>query len=571
MVRSAFSSRVVAALLAAVLAAGAGPALAAAPSMAGVGTPPTNDIASLALSPDGLTLAVAGRHNGRNHLWLQPVAGGAARPLPGTADAVYPFWSPDGRKLGFFAEDEIRVIDIQSGEITTLLTGMGFPAGGSWGSNGTILFSTHGRYAIWRVSETGGAFMTAATPDGPDQYALVHPFLLPDGANFLFYVQGQPHERGVYQGVLGSNLARRLVDSEAAAVYAKGKLYYVQGGSLLARTLDPLLGLLEDDAVVIAENIPLGSRSVAALASNGEQVAFRSGAAGSMRQLTWYDRAGKRLDTVGEPYYAGNSAPSLSPDGKSVVINYLRDALGDIGVVDIATGKLTPVSDSPANDLAPIWSSDGASVLFSSKRTNTIETYRQVLGMPMNAEKVFYTVGLRHPMDMTRDGRYLFYRMNTPDLWARDQSTGIEISIIPPGSPRTQWPQVSPDGRWLAFQSDVSGSTQVHVHGPFEPPSLGTTSAPLTTNGGGWVRWSGDGKELFYTEADGTVMSIGLTFSDGGRAVAAEAPVRLFTAPMSASPENNAIAHQYLVAPDGERFLVVAAPDEESPVHIRAP
>lgn len=109
------------------------------------------------------------------------------------------------------------------------------------------------------------------------------------------------------------------------------------------------------------------------------------------------------------------------------------------------------------------------------------------------------------------------------------------------------------------------------MHGPFEPPSLGTTSAPLTTNGGGWVRWSGDGKELFYTEADGTVMSIGLTFSDGGRAVAAEAPVRLFTAPMSASPENNAIAHQYLVAPDGERFLVVAAPDEESPVHIRAP
>lgn len=547
------------------------PAFAAAPAFTTTRTPPTNDIVSLALSPDGRTLALAGRHEGRNHLWLQPVAGGAARPLPGTADAVYPFWSPDGQKLGFFAEDEIRVIDIRSGEVTTLLTGMGFPAGGSWGKNGTILFSTHGRYIIWQVAETGGNFTPAVTPDGPDQYALVHPFLLPDGANFLFYVQGTAAERGVYQGVLGSNLARRLVDSEAAAVFAQGRLYYVQQGKLLARTLDPLLGLLEDDIEVIAEDVPMGSRSVAALASNGEQVAYRTGTAGSQRQLTWYDRSGKALGTVGEPYYSGNSAPSLSPDGKSVVINYLHDALGDIGVVDVATGRLTVVSDNPANDIAPIWSSDGGSVLFSSKRTATIESYRQVVGMPANPEKVFSTIGLRHPMDMTRDGRYLFYRMNTPDVWALDLNTRLEIPIIRPGSPRTQWPQVSPDGRWLAFQSDVSGSTQVHLHGPFGPPSLGTTSPPLTTRGGGWVRWSGDGRELFYAEADGTLMSIGLTFAADGQSFTAAAPRRLFTAPMNASPENNAIAQQYLVAPDGQRFLVVAAPDGDSPVHIRAP
>lgn len=557
-------------LLAALLASLGNPASAATPVVTTTATPATNDIVSLALSPDGRTLAVAGRHEGRNHLWLQPVAGGAARVLPGTADAVYPFWSPDGQKLGFFAEDEIRIIDTRSGEVTTLLTGMGFPAGGSWGKNGTILFSTHGRYIIWQVAETGGVFTPAVTPDGPDQYALVHPFLLPDGTNFLFYVQGKPEERGVYQGVLGSNLSRRLVDSEAAAVFAKGKLYYVQAGKLLARTLDPLLGVLEDDIEVIAEDVPMGSRSVAALASNGEQVAYRTGSAGSQRQLTWYDRSGRKLGTVGQPYYSGNSAPSLSPDGKSVVINYLHDALGDIGVVDVATGRLTVVSDNPANDLAPIWSSDGATVLFSSKRTMTIESYRQKVGQPPDPEKVFSSVGLRHPMDMTRDGRYLFYRMNTPDLWALDMNTRLEIPIIRPGSPRTQWPQVSPDGRWLAFQSDVSGSTQVHLHGPFGPPSLGSTSPPLTTRGGGWVRWRGDGRELFYAEADGTLMSISLTFSPDGQTFTAAPPVRLFTVPMNASPENNAIAQQYLVAPDGQRFLVVAAPDEDSPVHSRA-
>jgi Tol biopolymer transport system component len=174
-------------------------------------------------------------------------------------------------------------------------------------------------------------------------------------------------------------------------------------------------------------------------------------------------------------------------------------------------------------------------------------------------------------MDMTRDGRYLFYRMNTPDLWALDQQSGQEINILPPGSPRTQWPQVSPDGRWLAFQSDVSGSTQIHIHGPFDPPSVGVTSPALTVNGGGWVRWRGDGQEIFYTEADGSVMSIDLAFSEDGKRFTASDPVRLFTAPMNASPENNAIAQQYAVAADGQRFLVIAAPDEESPVYLFSP
>lgn len=538
----------------------------------GVPTPSTNDVASMALSPDGLTLAVVGRFNGRNHLWLQPVGAGAARALPGTDDAVFPFWSPDGRKLAFFSEDEIRQIDVQTGAVTTLVTGAGFPAGGSWGKNGIILFSTHGRYIIWSVPETGGAPTPVVTLGGPDQYALVHPHFLPDGVNFLYYTQGLPGERGIYEGVLGSTpmLTRRIIDSEAAGVYAQGKLYYVQDGTLHARSFDELLGLLGNDDAVIATNVPLGGRSIAALASNGKSVAYRTGPAGSARQLTWYDRSGKRLGTVGDPYFAGGSAPSLSPDGKSVAINYLRDGIGEIGVVDLASGKLTVVSDNPANDMSPLWSADGRAVLYSSKRTGTIETYRQVLGKPTNAEKVFATVALRHPMDYTRDGHYLFYRMNTPDVWALDQRSGAEIAIIPPGSPRTQWPQVSPDGRWIAFQSDVSGSTQVHIHGPFEPPSLGTTSPPLSVNGGGWVRWRGDGKELFYSGADGTVMSIGLTFSADGRSFTAAKPVRLFNLPMNASPENNAIAQQYLVSADGQRFLVVAAPDGESPVFIRA-
>ncbi|MDQ2640564.1 MAG: hypothetical protein M3Y79_08295 [Pseudomonadota bacterium] len=511
------------------------------------------------------------RYNGRNHLWLQPVGGGAAKPLPGTADAVHPFWSPDGSKLAYFGDDEMRQVDVRSGQVTTILTAVTFPAGGSWGKNGTILFATHGRYMIWSVPETGGTPAIVVALDGPDQYALVHPHFLPDGQNFLYYTQGKPHERGIYQGVLGSNFGRRLIETEAAGAYAAGKLYYVKDGTLYARAFDELLGALGEKAEVIATGVPMGGRSIAGFASNGRQVVYRKGSAGGARQLTWYDRAGKKVGTVGKPYDAANSAPSLSPDGKAVVVNHMVGGTGDIGIIDLATGSLTPVSDDPATDLSPLWSSDGKYILFSSKRTNTIEMYRQKIGAPMMAEKEFPAIGLRHAMDMTRDGRFLFYRMNTPDLWVQDRDTGKEISIIPAGASRVQWPQVSPDGRWIAFQSNVSGSTQVHLHGPFAPPSLGTTSKPLSVNGGGWVRWSGDGKELFYTEADGTLMSVGLKFAADGGSFTAAAPVRLFTAPMNASYENSGIAQQYSVAPDAKRFLVVAAPDEDSPVYLHTP
>lgn len=553
-------------LIVALLGTGLGGACLAADIMVAA-TPPTND-ASFALSPDGLTLAVMGRHEGRKHLWLKPVGSGAARPLPGTVDATFPFWSPDGRKLGFFAADEMRQIDIASGEVTTIAPRVTYASGASWGKNGVILFSTAGQYIIWQIPETGGMQIPAATLDGPDQFSLSRPHFLPDGVNFLFYAQGREGERGIYQGVLGTELKRRLIDSESAGVFASGKLYYTRNGVLHARTLDPALGLLEDDDQVIARNVATGSPAAAPVTSNGQKVAYRTGSVGIGKQLVWYDRAGKPLGTVGEPINAGGGSPSLSPDGKSVVLNYVNNGSTDIAIVDLATGRITPGTAGPESDLDPLWSNDGTSVLFSSKRTATIEAYRQEIGKPLDPDKVFSSVALRRPMDMTRDGRYLFYRMNGPDLWVLDQRTKQETSIIRPGSAATHWPKVSPDGRWIAVQSHNSGSMQVHLHGPFAPPALGTTSKPLTTNGGGWPRWRGDGKELFYAEADGTLMSISLSYSDDGNSFTASTPVKLFTPPINSSPVNTGAGPQFAVTPDGQRFLVVTSPELESPVYL---
>jgi hypothetical protein len=207
-------------------------------------------------------------------------------------------------------------------------------------------------------------------------------------------------------------------------------------------------------------------------------------------------------------------------------------------------------------------------VLFASKRTATIEMYRQQIGKPLDPDKVFSKVALRRPMDVTHDGRYLFYRMNTPDLWVFDQQTNEEIAIIRQGGPATHWPRVSPDGRWIAIQSYASGSMQVHLQGPFAPPALGNTSKPLTTEGGGWPVWRGDGKELFYVTADGTLMSIGLSYSADGSIFNASNPVKLFTPPINSSPVNTGAGPQYAVTPDGQKFLVVTSPEIDNPVYL---
>jgi eukaryotic-like serine/threonine-protein kinase len=548
------------------LGAGLATACLAADTMV-AGTPPTNE-ASVALSPDGLTLAVTGRHEGRKHLWLKPVGSGAARPLPGTVDASFPFWSPDGRKLGFFAADEMRQIDIASGKVTTILPRVTYASGASWGKDGVILFSTAGQYIIWQIPETGGGQRPAATLDGPDQFSLSRPHFLPDGINFLFYAQGREGERGIYQGILGTDIKRRLIDSESAGVFASGKLYYTQNGVLHARSLDPVLGLLGNDDQVIARNVATGSPAAAPVTSNGQKVAYRIGNVSSGKQLVWYDRAGKSLGNVGEPFSGGGGPLSLSPDGKSALLNYVREGNTDIGIVDLATGRITPVSVGPESDLDELWSNDGASVLFSSKRTATIEMYQQQIGKPLDPDKVISSVDLRRPMDMTRDGRYLFYRKNTPDLWVFDQQTKQEIQIIRPGTAPTHWPGVSPDGRWIAVQSYSTGSMQIHLHGPFAPPALGTTSKPLTTNGGGWPRWRGDGKELFYVEADGSLMSISLSYSGDGSSFTASNPVKLFTPPINSSPVNAGAGPQFAVTPDGQRFLVITSPEFENPVYV---
>ncbi len=533
---------------------------------------PTNDVASLAISPDGRQLVFAAVFEGRNRLWLLDIATGAQTLLPGTEEGFYPFWSPDGRQIGFFGNDQLKRLDLASGATDVLVPVATWGAGGSWGPDGTILFATHGGFGIGSTQAPGTQATRlptrmAASPSGPNQFSFSHPHFLPDGVSFLFYAQGMPAARGIYVGRLGSSATSRLVDSEAAGMFALGRLFFVSDGTLMAQPFDTVALALTGTPEAIAEGVPIGGRSAAALAASAMHIAYRSGDAGSVRQLTWFDRSGNVLGTVGEPVATGAGAPSISPDGRQVVINVLVDGLGDIWTMDLASGASASVADNAGNDSYPIWSYDSDSVLYSSAHIDFYPMYRKSVVDGTEATRMPGSAGLRHPMDWSRDGRFLVFRRNTPDLWVLDVASGEEIPVVPQNPP-TRWPQISPDGRWIAYQSEISGQSEIHLHGPFEPPAVGRRSEPVSVGGGAWVRWRADGRELFYAAPDGTLMAVALEFSADGRSFTAAAPVPLFQVPMAGGPLNRGIAQQFMVADDGQRFLVLVAQPASSPVHL---
>jgi hypothetical protein len=156
--------------------------------------------------------------------------------------------------------------------------------------------------------------------------------------------------------------------------------------------------------------------------------------------------------------------------------------------------------------------------------------------------------------------------MNSPDLWALRINGLFEIPILR-GPAELLWPQFSPDGKWIAFESNESGKVEVHIHGPFEPPSLGQTSRPISTNGGVWARWRGDGKELYYLAPDGMLMAVPIDFNSNGQDFKAGTPVPLFALPVIGWESSN-FAQQYVPSDDGQRFLVIDSPNAESPMKV---
>jgi Tol biopolymer transport system component len=536
-------------------------------------TPATTDPVSFALAPDGRQLVFVASVDGTSRLWLRSLAVTTAQPLAGTEGAAYPFWSPDSRSVAFFAGGKLMRLDLGSGRPQTLADAA--PQGGTWNADGVIVFARSLQTPLSRVSASGGE-VVAVTTLGRQQTSHRFPFFLPDGRHFLFQAVavGDQDKREIHLGALGSADARRLTaadTADTAGVYVpSGWLLWTHAGALVAQRLDVARGLLSGDPVIVADSVTFEAapRSAGAFSvSASGLVAYRAGKV-SRRQLTWFDRSGKAVGTLGASDETDLLYPRLSPDGRRVAVSRTVQGNPDIWLLDAA--RSTRFTFDSAFDVNPIWSPDSTRIAFASNRAGTMNMYVGPSSDPGRGELLMESPQIQVATDWSTDGRFLLYQ-------TQDPQTRLDLWVLPLDGDRKPWVflktpfnerfgQFSPDWHLVAYMSDESGRFQVYVrpfagsaaaHGTDER-ARGEWQVQVSTSGGIYPRWRPDGKELYYLGPEGELMAAPIT-ATGGR-VEPGTPVTLFRTRVFGG-EYNLQGQQYDVARDG-RFLINTVLDE---------
>ncbi|HTI50035.1 MAG TPA: protein kinase, partial [Planctomycetaceae bacterium] len=519
-------------------------------------TPPAGAsvLTQLAISPDGRQLVFAATTEGKTEIWLRRFGSQTPEPIPGTDGARYPFWSPDSRQIGFFADQKLKRIQIAGGAAQTLADGGGddnTTYGGTWNADGTILFGLSNAAPIYRVAAAGGK-TTEATRVESQQIGHRFPYFLPDGHHFLFFATGRPGVQGVYLGSVDAIDARRLFDADTAAVFAPpDHVLFVRQETLFAQRLD--LPKLEPvgEPFPVAEQLvvnPSNFASVALSASAAGPLVYRT-AVPAARQLMWFDRSGKQTGTIGEPDTADPSTARPSPDGRTVALTRRVGGNIDVWLTSTVQGIPRRFTFDAATDQNPAWSPDGSRIFFQSARKGGgfYDLYQKPVTGGGVEELLFESAESKNMMDCSPDGRFILYASQNPktarDLWALPLEGARKPFAVVQTSFEENGGRFSPDGRWIAYHSNESGRNEVYVQ-PFPGPG---PNARISTNGGTNVQWRGDGREIFYQAPDNRLMAVPITMSADGRSVDAGRPVALFATRSGA---------QYAAASNGQRFLI---------------
>jgi Tol biopolymer transport system component len=521
-----------------------------------------DDIASLTLSPDGKFVTFAARPaEGKSSLWIRRLDSAEAKLLNGTERTTQapltPFWSPDSKSLAFFAGGKLKRIDIEGGPAATIADA-GNGRGGSWNSDGVIIFSPNYRDAIYRVSANGGP-VTAITKVDEAHGETTHRWatFLPDGKHFL-YLAGSHRgsERkvsAIYVGSLDSGERRLLLRADMSFIVVPGYLLFGRENYLMAQRFNSRTQKLSGEPIRIAENVAndAGYFRAALAASNDGMMAYLTGQGAAERRLLWYDRNGKEIGSFGTS--ADYTAIRFSPDGKRLAVA-MGTPYTDVWIYDIARGVRTRFTSDPLNDWAPLWSPDGKQILFGSNRVSVGDLYvKPVDGLTRERPLAKFNASL-DPLDWSSDGRLVSVQVSDP------KSERLEIWLVPTDGMQkpyafissefnTQNGRFSPDMRWFTFVSDESGVDELYVI-PF--PGRGE-KRQLSTRGAAHYYWTRNGKEVLYRAPDGMIMSISVensNFSD---------PKPLFKLPATIESMDTV---------DGQRFLAVVAPKRESAITL---
>ncbi|HET7840147.1 MAG TPA: protein kinase [Terriglobia bacterium] len=458
-----------------------------------------------AISPDGRRLAfVAAPEGGKTQLWVRPLDSLGAQPLAGTEGAIYPFWSPDSRYIGYFADGKLKKIEASGGPAQALCDAPE-GRGGTWSVRGVIAFAPGVFTGISRVAETGGtpAAMTS-TPEAGDSDRFPH--FMPDGKHVLYLsLTGSGKKNHLRVVSLDSPEVKTIGEMDSDAIYdASGYLLYERDGNLVAQHFDTGNFTLSGDAVPIVERVEYsvdrGNASFS-VSANGMLI-YQGGEERAKSQLTWFDRDGNRLSTLGEP--AEVSGPLLSPDGKRVLTSISGNSgKYSLWMFDVAHGISSRFTFGDTNDGWPVWSPDSKQVAYSMTLAGRLEIYLKPASGVENQKPLVTGEGESMATDWSRDGRFIAYQMQSRstkkfDIWILPMTGDRKPFPFIATEADEGWGMFSPDGRWIAYASDESGHYEVYVV-PF-PGREGKWQ--ISDSGGMFPVWVGNGSELDYFTND---------------------------------------------------------------------
>jgi eukaryotic-like serine/threonine-protein kinase len=501
----------------------------------------------LAISPDGRAIALVLVKDGRQQIWIRALDSLDLTPLEGTDGATNPFWSPDSRFIGFFADARLKKIDRSGGPAQTLCDALA-ALGGTWNQNGDILFG--GLARLQRVSATGGP-VSDFLKHPP--WTELYPFFLPDGDHYLATRAGNARsaDNGIWLGSIHGVDSRQILPDASNAQFIgplsgsqTGAVVFTRGDMLMALPFDAQRLEAAGDAFPIARGIASGVDYYRlAAASNAGVLAYVSGQRGGW-QYVWRDRQGRKLGA----YPDAGAVAMVSPAGKQLV----GERAGETWVMEFAHGVATQLTFGSPGNFNPIWSPDGRYIAYDKIG---VGIYRKLATGAGGEEFIVPSKSLACPKSWSPDGKFIVYAQINP-------GTGADLMAVPLESDRKPFPvvqtnatedqgQFSPDGHWLAYTSNESGQGEIYVI-PF-PPTSGGEKWLVSRGGGVQPRWNRNGRELFYISPDSKMTSVEVNTRP---VFHAGTPHPLFdsdivdtgirTGPLS-----------WDISPDGNRFLII--------------
>jgi serine/threonine protein kinase len=502
------------------------------------------------LSPDGSSVAfTATKADGSTSIWVRPMDSLEARVVPGTENAIFPFWSPDSRSLGFFADSRLKTIDL-NGSSAQVIADAPFGRGGAWGPGGVIVFSAGTQTPLMRVSVSGGTPVPVTTVDRAQHTSHRWPFFLPDGKHLLYLaIHHEPSKsanNALYYASLDGRENRALFHCQSNAVYAGGFLLFARGDQLMAQPFNPASGTLSGEPVSIAKGVmnDVTTWHMDASAFGDGLLLVGNGGSGDW-QLVWVDRSGKQISIAADKLTNLQTA-AISPHGDRIVLQ-LDTGQSDIWVLDVARGVRTRLTFGPALNAFPVWSPDGKWIAYTSDRNGHSNVYRKPSDGSGPEEILLSDEQIVTPTQWTRDGKYLICDRGpagSSEIWALPLEGERKPSLVVPHAPNsfTTLGHLSPDGHWLTYTSSESGAPEVYVAG-FHGPGKWQVSA----SGGVQSKWSSDGKELYYMDPRFNLFAVPVKDVDGAMQ---------FGSPQQLVSNWSSPQVFYDVSPDGKKILL---------------